>query len=73
MRYIYIPVWLCYRLISTGLELVLSHTEKSGIASYYRQFSTNMKIKIIKSIPVLLAPFFHVDICRKLSLLQHDK
>ena len=30
------------------LELVLGNTEKSSIASYYRQFSTNNKIKIIK-------------------------
>ena len=32
------PVWLQNRLISTGLEPVLSHTEKSCIASYYKQF-----------------------------------
>ena len=41
-----------------GLELVLSHTEKLCIGSYYRQFSTNIKIKLIKSIPVLLARAF---------------
>ena len=35
-------------LISAGLELVLSHTRKLCIASYKRQFSTNIK-KIEKS------------------------
>ena len=48
------PIWLWNRLLSTGLEPVLSHTEKSCIASNYIQFSTNIKIKIIKSIPVLI-------------------
>ena len=37
------PVWLRKRLISAVLEPVLSHTEKSCITSYYRQFSTNYK------------------------------
>ena len=32
--------------ISSGLELFLSHTEKSCIALYYRQFSKNNKIKL---------------------------
>ncbi len=45
-------------LLSAGLELVLSQTEKSCIASNYRQFSTNIKIKIIKLIPVLILYFF---------------
>ena len=40
-----IPLWLRNRLISAGLELVVSHSEKSCLASYYRQFSTNNKIK----------------------------
>ena len=31
-----------------GLESVLSHTETSCIAAYYRQFSKNIKIKIIR-------------------------
>ena len=35
-------VWLRNRLISAGLELVLSYRKKSKIASYYRQFSTNI-------------------------------
>ena len=52
------PVWLLNRLISAGLEVVLSHTEKLCIASYYRQFSTNIKIKIIKLTPVFLALAF---------------
>ena len=37
-------VCLRNRLISDGLETVLSHTERSCIASYYRQFPTNIKI-----------------------------
>ena len=40
------------RLISGGLEPVLIHTEKSCMTSYYRQFPTNIKIKIRKLIPV---------------------
>ena len=45
-------------LLSAGLEPVLSQTEKLCIASNYRQFSTNIKIKIIRLIPVLLAQAF---------------
>ena len=46
------PVWLRNRLISAGLESALSHTEKSCIASYYKQYSTNfIKIKNIRLIP----------------------
>ena len=41
------PVWLRNRLTSTGLEPVLSHTKNYVIALYYRQFSSNFKIKII--------------------------
>ena len=52
------PVWLRNRLTSAGLELVLSYTEKSYIASYYRHFFTNVKIKIIKLKLVLLTRFF---------------
>ena len=39
-----IPVSLRNRLISSGLEPVLSHTEKLRITSYYIQFSTNIKM-----------------------------
>ena len=39
------PLQHRHRLISAGLEPVLGHTEKSCIASYYRQLSTNIKIK----------------------------
>ena len=39
----HISVWLRNRIISAGLESGLSHTEKSCKASYYRQFSTNIK------------------------------
>ena len=42
------------RLISAGLKPILSHTEKSCIVSYYKQFFTNNK-KIIILIPVELA------------------
>ena len=38
----YFPVWLRNLLISAGLKPVLSLTEKSCTASYYRQFSTNI-------------------------------
>ena len=34
------PVWLPNQLISGELEPILSHTEKSRIVSYYRQYST---------------------------------
>ena len=40
------------RLLSAGLEPVLSHTQKSWISSYYRQSSTYFKIKIVTLIPV---------------------
>ena len=40
----FFQVWLPNRSISGGLEPVLSHTEKSCIVSYYRQFSANIKI-----------------------------
>ena len=52
MQEIYIAVWLRNLLISAGLEQVLSHTEKSCIASYNKQFSRNIKTKIIKLISV---------------------
>ncbi len=45
-------------MASAGLEPVLSQTEKSFIESNYKQFSTNIKIKIIKLIPVLSARAF---------------
>ena len=54
----YFPVWLRNRLLSAGLELVLGQIEKSCIVSNYRQFSTNIKIKIIKLIPDFLARVF---------------
>ena len=49
------PVLLRNRLLSAGLEQVLCHTEKSCKESYYRQFSTYNKIKIIKLKPVLFS------------------
>ena len=39
--------WLRNRLISAGLDPVLSHNEKSCILSYHIQFSANIKCKII--------------------------
>ena len=50
------PVWLRNRLLSAGLEPVLSQTEKACIASNYRQFSTNIKIIIIKLKPSFVSP-----------------
>ena len=54
------PVWLRNWLIFTGLELVLSHTEKSCIASYYREVFTNLGN-------------FHFNICGKLSIIWCDE
>ena len=39
-------VWPRNRLISGGLKQVLSETNISCIAPYYRQFSTNNKVKV---------------------------
>ena len=83
----FFPLWLRNRLMSAGLEPVFSHTEKSCIALYYRQFFTNIKMKIIKLIPVCcsgfcpLEPnktclsilFFYFDIRGKLSNIRCDK
>ena len=41
----FIPVWLRNRLITGGLESLLSNAKISFIASYYRHFSTNTKTK----------------------------
>ena len=43
----FFPVLPRNRLISARLEQVLSNTEKPCILSYYIQFSTDIKIKII--------------------------
>ncbi len=40
------PVWLRNRLLSAGLESVLKKKKKACIASNYRQFSANIKIKL---------------------------
>ena len=42
------PVSLRNRVISGVFELVLRHTEKLCIASYYIKFSTNLKMYIRK-------------------------
>ena len=49
-------VWLRNRILSAGFEPVLGKTDISCIASNYRQFSTNIniKIKIIELKPVLI-------------------
>ena len=44
------------RLSSGGLEPFLSHTKKLCLASYYIQFSTNMKMYNLRLKPVFLAP-----------------
>ena len=53
IKIIFALVWLRNRLITADLEPVLSHTEKACIviATHYRKFSTNDKLKIIKLIP----------------------
>ena len=43
-----LPVWLGNELISARLILSLIHTENHLLTSYYRHFSTNMRIKIVK-------------------------
>ena len=42
---IYFPVYPRNQFKSFGLEMVLSHTEKSWIESYYKQIFTDNKIK----------------------------
>ena len=74
--------------MSAGLEPVLGHTEKPCIALYNRQFTTIVKIGIMKLIPVLLARtfspiranktafnriIFHFNIRGKLSIIRYDK
>ena len=63
------PVWLRNRLLSAGLELAPSQTEKSCKATNYRKFSANIKIKIIKLITVLLAQAFGPSGLIKLVLI----
>ena len=65
-----------YGFETAGLEPVLSHTEKACIASYYRQKSTNVKIKITKSKTVFRAyqtcfnlKTFHFDIRGNQSII----
>ena len=73
------------RLISVGLEPVLSYNGKLCIASYYRQFFTNIKIKIntsfvcqvlwsfVSNKTVVNLIVFHFNIYGKLSIIQWDK
>ena len=44
-KVIFIPIWLRNRLISAGLELVTVMLKKTCIASYYKKYSVNVKIK----------------------------
>ncbi len=84
-KVIIFPVWLRNRLLSSGLEPILS---QSCIASNYRQFYTNIKIKIIKLKPSFVSPglrplaadktgfnlkIFPFDIRGKLSIIRCDK
>ncbi len=62
----YFSVWLRNQLQSDGLEPVLSHKEKSCITSNYRQFSTNIRIRLI---PVLIARAFEPSGLTNLVLL----
>ena len=85
LMYLFSPVWRWNRLISAELDPDLSHIEKSCIA--YRKFPTNINVKIIKLIPVLLAQaygptgltklysklFFYFINCGKLSKIRCDK
>ena len=52
--------------VSAGLEPILSHTKKScvALAPFYRQFSTNINIKIIR---------LNFNIRGKLSIIQCNK
>ena len=56
-------------VIIYGLEPDLSQTEKLSKASYYRQFSNNIKIKIIRLTPVLKAQAFSLLRLTKLLLI----
>ena len=64
------PVWLRNRLISGGLEPVLSNTEKLCIASYYIQFSMNIKMNHHKINTSLIARAFGTSGLIKLVLIS---
>ena len=69
-------------VVSAGLELVLDHTKKLCIASFYRQCSTKIDIKIVK-IPVSLGLWplganktgfnIQINIRGKLSIIRCDE
>ena len=65
---IFFPVWLQNQLKSAELEPVLIHTKKFYIATYYRQFSTSIKIKTIKLKSVFFARSFDHSELTKLVL-----
>ncbi len=54
----------------TGLEPVLSQTEKSCIASNYSQFSTSIRIKFIQLIQVVLARAYISYIFKALDVVN---
>ena len=55
-------------IISAGLELVISHTEKWCIATYYNQFSTNINMYNHKINPIFLARIFGISGLKILKL-----
>ena len=73
------------KLISAGLEPVLSHIEKNVYHRFNKQFFRNNKIKNNTSfVSLVLWPlgakkpscyliFYHFNICEKLSILRCDK
>ena len=70
------PVRLRKQLISSGLEPVIGHIEKSCKASYYRQFfhefqNKNPPLGAYHTGFSLL--IFHLDIRGKLSIIRWDK
>ena len=82
--------YIFYRMASKPINIRWIRTgsrpyRKSFIASFFRQFSTNTVLKIIKLIPVLLALavganksdfnliILHSDIRGKLSIIRYDK
>ena len=68
-----IQVLLRNRLIASGLEKVLSPTEKPCIASYLRQLSADINMKNYKINKTGFSLIiFHFNIRGKLSIIQCD-
>ena len=72
-------IFFQYGSKTTEIKQVLSHSKKSCIALYYRQFSTSIKIKIIKFQTLWLlgdnntGVIFNFNIHRNLYVLQCNK